>query len=153
MERLRAWWRLGHKCFVAKAGSRVVAAGWIGFHEVLQLPFSVVLKADEAYITGARTAQAWRGKGIHPELEYRRILYAREAGYRTVYVAISADNGRSRRSFRRRDWELSSVVLFFAAVPELTRCRAGVGQLPVGLPVPDDPDRAEAVIDSCASRA
>jgi GNAT superfamily N-acetyltransferase len=75
--------------------------------------FAVLLDDDEAYLTGAHTAKAWRGKGIHSELEYRRLAYAREAGYRTAYVAISADNGRSGRSFRRRGWELSGVVLHF----------------------------------------
>jgi GNAT superfamily N-acetyltransferase len=112
-ERLRAWWRLGHKCFVALAGSKVVATGWLGFREVRQLNFSVVLDDDEAYLTGAHTAKAWRGKGIHSELEDRRMAYAKTAGYRTVYVVISADNGRSGRSFHGRGWERSGVVLFF----------------------------------------
>jgi GNAT superfamily N-acetyltransferase len=112
-QRLLAWWGQGHKCFVAKAGSSVVAVAWLGFEEMRQLSFSVLLDADEAYLTGAHTANAWRGKGIHSELEHRRLAYAREAGYRTVYVAVSADNGRSGRSFRRRGWELSGIVLHF----------------------------------------
>ena len=108
---LRSWVRAGNACFVAKVGSEVVARGLLGTGNLHFEDYCIVLGDGEVYLTGGYTAEAWRGRRIHLELEYRRMLAAQQAGARAAYTLVSVDNTRSMRNSFRTGYEAAGLVL------------------------------------------
>ena len=110
-EWLRSWVRAGNACFVAKVGSDVVARGLLGTGNLHFEDYCIGLADGEVYLTGGYTAQAWRGRRIHLELEYQRMLWAQRAGARAAYTLVSVDNTRSMRNSFRTGYEAAGLVL------------------------------------------
>ncbi len=108
---LRSWVRAGNACFVAKVGSEVVGRGLLGTGNLHFEDYCIVLGDGEVYLTGGYTAEAWRGRRIHLELEYRRMLAAQQAGARAAYTLVSVDNTRSMRNSFRTGYEAAGLVL------------------------------------------
>jgi Coenzyme PQQ synthesis protein D (PqqD) len=127
---LRPWVRVGNACFVAKVGSEIVARGLLCTGSMHFGSYGIVLRDDEAYLTGGYTAQAWRGNRIHLELEYRRLLAAQQAGAMAAYTLASVDNTRSLRNSLRTGCEATGLVLCiqarWAGSPRVWRIRGSL---------------------------
>ena len=107
----RSRWRRGHKCFVAKNGSAVIASNWLIFRAEIDPVVFTVVGDGEVICADAFTAPAWRGKAIHTAVLCRMLEWARGAGYRVAYTNVGADNRRSWVSHRRLGWEIALVVI------------------------------------------
>jgi ssRNA-specific RNase YbeY (16S rRNA maturation enzyme)/GNAT superfamily N-acetyltransferase len=105
----RSRWRRGHKCFVAKNGSAVIASNWLIFRADIDVTDFTVVGDGEIVCNDAFTAPPWRGNAIHTALLYRMLEWAREAGYRAAYTHVGAANRRSWISHRRLGWEIALV--------------------------------------------
>jgi RimJ/RimL family protein N-acetyltransferase len=106
--------RFGASCFLARIDGRIVAFDWLrrrGAVGVAEVPMT--LKDDEVYGTEAFTAEAWRGHGIHPALNYTMLRHAQLQGYRIAYTQARADNAQSLATLRRLGWTLSGTLLVF----------------------------------------
>jgi RimJ/RimL family protein N-acetyltransferase len=113
-EAYRARFDVGAVCFVARVDGRIVAVDWlrvgaaVGIAEV-----PMVLQDDEVYGSDAYTAEAWRGRGIHPALNHAMLKYAQHRGYRIAYTTALADNASSLATLRRLGWTLSGTLLVY----------------------------------------
>jgi GNAT superfamily N-acetyltransferase len=58
----------GHRCFVAKLDTRVIAKMWCNLREFHSPPCQFDLQDDEAYLYAAHTEPGYQGKGIAPFL-------------------------------------------------------------------------------------
>ena len=63
---LRARLESGERCFVARAGSRTVAASWVSLDtaRVDHARVAIDLRPGEAYVHGVTTAHDWRRRGV-----------------------------------------------------------------------------------------
>jgi len=104
----------GEVCFIARVGPRIVHSNWLSFRwkESLAGRF-IVLDEDAAYCGDAYTDAAWRGLGIHTEVNSTMLRFLQEKGFRRAYTWAYADNRSSRKTMERVGWRRSGVMLAF----------------------------------------
>jgi len=75
----------GKHCMGIKHKGEIVAYGWyelgICHNKYLKFP----LKENEAYLSGARTFEKYRGNNLAPYLRHQMYLHLKEKGYTTLY--------------------------------------------------------------------
>ncbi len=109
-ERMRA----GSLCFAARVDGRIVAYNWLCLWTAVGAgDVPMLLADDEVYTADAHTADAWRGKGIHPALNRAMLVHAQEMGFKTAYTLVRDDNAASLVTMRRVGWTLSGTLLVF----------------------------------------
>ena len=88
---VRARLESGERCFVARAGSRTVAASWVSFEtaQVGHARVAIDLRPGEAYIHGVNTARDWRRRGVGKAVFRAAQATLWEEGIRRTYsVAV-----------------------------------------------------------------
>jgi len=112
--------RRGDKCFVGKIGTEIVHYNWISFHcsDIVAGRF-IHLKNDEAFCYDGFTVEAWRGRAIHPEVNYRMLLHLQQTGYRRAYTHHEAETISSKKGLQLLRWESYGTILYF--IPCRTR--------------------------------
>lgn len=81
----------GERCFLARAGSRTVAAGWVslGTGHVDHARVAIDLRPGEAYLHGIATAADWRRRGLGKAIFQAAQAALWEQGIRRAYsVAV-----------------------------------------------------------------
>jgi hypothetical protein len=106
-------WRLGHGCvcFVARAGTEIVAYNWVRMRPGPDDGDTIALGAGEAYQFDAYVDDNWRGHRIVARLWSAMHLYETQQGYTTAYSKVSLLNRKSQRATRRAGWSTSGIVL------------------------------------------
>lgn len=126
----------GSLCFVARIEGKVVSFNWLrvrGATGAAKVPMA--LQDDEIYTTNAYTAEAWRGQGLHPALNYAMLKYAQDKGFRIAYTMARADNARSLVTMQRVGWVHSSALLCFEPARGQRKLRWLASGSPYPMPV------------------
>jgi GNAT superfamily N-acetyltransferase len=106
-------WRLenGCLCFVAHAGSTLVAYNWVRLRPGVDDGDMIALAGGEAFHLDSYVDENWRGHRIEGALSSRMRLYEQEQGCAVAFTKISVFNRKSLRSSRRMGWQPSGLVL------------------------------------------
>jgi GNAT superfamily N-acetyltransferase len=106
-------WRLenGCVCFVARAGSEVVAFNWVRLCPGVDDGNMIALADREAFHLDSYVDEDWRGNRIEAALSSRMRLFEKQLGCTTTYTKISVFNRKSLRSSRRMGWKSVGLVL------------------------------------------
>ncbi len=106
-------WRLEHGClcFVAHAGSALVAYNWVRLRPGVDDGDMLALAQGEAFHLDSYVDENWRGHRIEGALSSRMRLFEQQQGYVAAYTRISVFNRKSLRSSRRMGWQRSGLVL------------------------------------------
>lgn len=75
----------GHRCFVAKLESRVIAKMWCNLRELHSPPCQFALQDDEVYLYAAHTEPGHQGKGIAPFLREKCYKALAKEGMTNFY--------------------------------------------------------------------
>ena len=82
----------GCKCLGIKHKGEIVAYMWYNLNKCDTRLLSFQLKADEAYLYGARTFTAYRGKAFAPYLRYKLYEHLNQMGRTKLYSITSFSN-------------------------------------------------------------
>ena len=110
---VRARWREGHHCFVAKIDGRVVGYDWIAFSSVQEQEYRIELQSSDAYCLDAYTVPEHRGKGVHYALLFALLQHAAQSGKTRVFTAVSLYNVNSWKSHLRMGWQRQYTIGYF----------------------------------------
>jgi GNAT superfamily N-acetyltransferase len=100
----------GCMCFVARAGSTMVAYDWFRFRPGSDDGDMIALGEGEVFMFDLYVHENWRGHWIHSAISSRIRLFCKEQGYTTAYTKISVTNRKSLRG-TRGVWKASGLVL------------------------------------------
>src|SRR3989339_913357 len=106
----------GAKCFVARIDGKSVHYNWIFFHHQEWVPGTkryINLKDGEAFCDDGFTLEPWRGKSIHMAVNFRMLLFLKQAKYLHAYTVVSSYNKSSQKALSRINWEFFCTMLFF----------------------------------------
>jgi len=105
----------GAKCFIATAGDQVAHVNWIciGWDHLFIPDRRFELGPDEVYTTDGYTTVAWRGKGVHEEVNNAMLLYARRNGYKRAFTIAELGRRRSHKGLYRVGWKVTGKVITF----------------------------------------
>jgi GNAT superfamily N-acetyltransferase len=106
-------WRLenGCACFMARAGSELVAYNWVRLRPGVDDGDMIALANREAFHFDSYVDENWRGHRIEAALSSRMRLFEKQHGCTTTYTKISVLNRKSLRSSRRMGWKSVGLVL------------------------------------------
>jgi hypothetical protein len=106
-------WRLenGCRCFVAHAGSTLVAYNWVRLSPGVDDGDMIALAHGEAFHLNSYVDLDWRGHRIEGALSSLMRLFEQQQGYTTAYTRISVFNRKSMRSSRRMGWEPVGLIM------------------------------------------
>lgn len=106
-------WRLenGCMCFVARAGSTLVAYNWVRLRPGIDDGDMIALTDKEAFHLDTYVDENWRGQRVSAALSSRMRLFEKRHGYTAAYSKVSVFNRKSLRSGRRTGWEPVGLVL------------------------------------------
>lgn len=96
-ERILGWFGHGDLCFGLRDGSRLVAKGWCDLKEVNFLPVHRKLESGEAYMFGAYSDPAYRGRNLAPVLRSACFAELRKRGFTRFYSHSDYFNVAARR--------------------------------------------------------
>ena len=85
---------VGSRCYIVRAGNKIVAYGWISFNEedIGELGLRIRLNKGEAYIWDCSTLPAYRGQRLYPALLGYMLSELQSAGFQRVWIGTDADN-------------------------------------------------------------
>jgi GNAT superfamily N-acetyltransferase len=118
---IRARWRDGHHCLVAKFQGKVVAYDWIAFSAVQEQKYRIDLRPGDAFCLDAYTVREHRGKGVHYALLRALLGYAVQSGKRRVFTAVSLYNMNSWKAHIRVGWQRLGTIGYFRPYFTLSR--------------------------------
>jgi GNAT superfamily N-acetyltransferase len=106
-------WRLGSGCvcFVARAGSKLVAYNWIRLRPGPDEGDMIALAKGEVYSFDLYVDENWRGNRIYTALGTQARVFCKRQGYTTAYSRVSVTNRKSQKAIRRGGWKPTGVVL------------------------------------------
>ncbi|MGA8567361.1 MAG: hypothetical protein WB580_06165 [Candidatus Binataceae bacterium] len=106
-------WRLenGCGCFIARAGSELVAYNWLRLRPGVDDGDMISLADREAFHFDSYVDENWRGHRIEAALSSRMRLFEKQRGYTEAYTKISTFNRKSLKSSRRMGWKPTGLVL------------------------------------------
>ncbi|MGH7914580.1 MAG: GNAT family N-acetyltransferase [Candidatus Binataceae bacterium] len=106
-------WRLEHDCvcFLARAGSKLVAYNWIRLSPGPEEGEMIALAVDEMYSFDLYVDENFRGNRIYTALGVRSRTFCKERGYVTAYARVSVMNRKSQKAIRRGGWRRSGLAL------------------------------------------
>jgi len=96
-------------CFVARAGSTLVAYDWFRFRPGPEDGDMIALGEGEVFLFDLHVDENWRGHRIQGAIGTRIRFFCKQQGYTTAYTQISAMNRKSLKG--GRGWTASGVVL------------------------------------------
>lgn len=82
----------GKQCMGIKHKGEIVAYGWYELNVCHNKYLKFPLKDNEAYLSGARTFDKYRGNNLAPYLRHQMYLYLKEKGYKIFYSITLYDN-------------------------------------------------------------
>jgi hypothetical protein len=113
---LAAAFERGDRCFVARAGDRIVHCNWLCVRWGSALPgYLAVAGPGEVYTTGCFTAPAWRGRSLHNFVKLEMLRRARAAGYHTAFTLTRSETWRATNAVLRLGYRYRGRLLFFNA--------------------------------------
>ena len=106
-------WRVhnGCVCFVARAGTTLVAYNWVRLQPGVDDGDMIALADGQAFHLDSYVDENWRGRRIEAALSSRMRLFEKQHGCVATYTKISAFNSKSLRSARRMGWKPTGLVL------------------------------------------
>lgn len=104
-------WRLdnGCMCFLARAGSTIVAYDWFRVRPGPDDGDMLALDEGEVFLLDLFVDEKWRGHGIQGAIGTRLRSFCKEQGYTKAYTKIAVTNRKSWRG--GRGWTASGLVL------------------------------------------
>jgi hypothetical protein len=104
----------GELCFVARGDGRIVHTNWITFGRKRSLAGRyIVLPPDCAYCNSGFTVEAWRGLGVHMQVNSHMLQYLKARGMRHAYSYVAAENRSSLKTLQRLNWQRTGVMLAY----------------------------------------
>jgi GNAT superfamily N-acetyltransferase len=106
-------WRLQHgcECFLARAGSKLVAYNWIRLRPGPEEGEMIALGEHEMYSFDLYVDENWRGNRIYTALGTRTRMFCKERGYTTAFARVSVGNRKSQKAIRRGGWHSAGLAL------------------------------------------
>ena len=109
----------GHSCFLALLDGQVTASTWMA-RDFVSSSWGKVrrpLGRDEAYVFGAHTAKAFRGRGFNHALTGYLIDCLRGQGVRRAYRLVVPWNGPARAAHRKSGFAEQGQYLSLSVGP------------------------------------
>jgi RimJ/RimL family protein N-acetyltransferase len=117
------WWRRdnkkvfeeGRRCFALKYNEEIMTYLWcnlIKCHELNPFP----LKEDEAYLSGAFTFRAYRGKNLAPFLRYQLYKHLNQIGRTKIYSLTDVFNTpaiKFKKKLKAKPLKIIINIMFF----------------------------------------
>jgi hypothetical protein len=85
-------------CFVARAGSMLVACNWVRLFSGVDDGDMIALDENEAYHLDSYVDENWRGNRVSGALSSRVRLFEQQRGCTAIYARISVFNRKSLKS-------------------------------------------------------
>lgn len=104
-------WRLenGCRCFLARAGEKIVAYDWFRVRPGPDDGDMIALDKGEVFLFDIYVDEEWRGHGMQAAIGTRLRSYCKEQGYTKAYTKIAVTNRKSWKG--GRGWTASGLVL------------------------------------------
>jgi GNAT superfamily N-acetyltransferase len=106
-------WRLqnGCMCFVARAGSTLVACNWVRLFPGVDDGDMIALGEGEAYHFDIYVDENWRGSRVGGALSSHIRLFEQQRGCMAIYTRISVFNRKSLKAARFIGWKPTGLIL------------------------------------------
>ncbi|MGH8012954.1 MAG: GNAT family N-acetyltransferase [Candidatus Binataceae bacterium] len=106
-------WRREHDCvcFIARAGSKLVAYSWIRLRPGPEEGEMIALSEHEMYSFDLYVDDNWRGNRIYTALGTRSRIFCQERGCTAGYARVSVTNRKSQKAIRRGGWHATGLAL------------------------------------------
>jgi GNAT superfamily N-acetyltransferase len=106
-------WRVqdGCVCFIARAGSTLVAHHWVRLRPGVDDGDMIALADGEAFHLDLYVDEKWRGSRVRAALTSRMLLFDKQRGYTAAYTKMNVFNRKAMKSARLRGWESAGLVL------------------------------------------
>jgi hypothetical protein len=106
-------WRVqnGCVCFIARAGSTLVAYNWVRLRPGVDDGDMLALAEGEAFHLDLYVDENWRGSRVRAEITSRMLVFDKLRGYTTAYTKINVLNRKAMKAARLRGWKPAGLVL------------------------------------------
>jgi len=100
-------WRVqnGCVCFIARAGSKLVAYNWIRLRPGVDDGDMLALADGEVFHLDLYVDENWRGSRVRAAITSLMLVFDKQHGYTTAYTKINVFNRKAMKSARLRGWK------------------------------------------------
>lgn len=104
----------GDRCYIAFSGTEIAHTNWTRFSYALPIIgcMFALQQGEEVFCSDGYTAPAFRGKGVHGQVNMHMLLEAKARGYRVAYTTTDLSRTRSRRGLVRLGWTVCGRLLY-----------------------------------------
>jgi Acetyltransferase (GNAT) family len=112
----------GLVCMGIRHEDKIVAYGWYEIGHLSSPFFSIPLKENEAYLSGARTLNSYKGKNLAAYLRYQMYEHLAEQGIHTFYSLTKYSNVSSLRFKQKLGAQILKLYVFVRLTNRFQRC-------------------------------